>query len=383
MQPFGPRTSVPQGNVYTAAQIQAALLAPTARLEFVFDLLSPYGAYAGDLTPFVSLTTAPVLDHDSSKAAPRTLQLAVRGDSGIDPVQQLVRMRSRLQMADNDFVDFVLATLLLQPNQERRNSGGKWLDLQGVDLTQALIDAQFTRSYSVSAGTDGGVALSALISGYGGLFPLQPLIPAINKPLPVPLVWEAGKNRLLAANAILAAFGCMPLWVDEMGRPRSAPLPDYSQLQPAFAYDLATNDGLGDAITSKADPSKAYRTVEVLVEDPNRTPFAVTYVSPISSPVLPTWRPKVLVLRNSTLADADAAFAFARSQQQQSLREASGAFTIPSLPWPLSQHLDVYSAVLSNADDGPQLRSFVESRWSLTVKPGGATMTRYWQPIAA
>lgn len=380
MQAFGPRISVPQGNTYTAQQIQTALFSAAATMRFSYSRLDPNGKFLGDLSDSVGGDAT--LDHDTSKKAPRTLTLSVRGDSGLQPNQELLRLRLLLQMADNDYVPFDLATLLVLPNQERRSSSGKWLDLQAVDLVQALIDAEFTQSYSVSVGTDFGVAISALLSGYGGLFPLPLMMSNPGKTIPVPLVWEAGKNHFDAINDLLTAIAYMPLWFDEMGRARSAPLPDYSTAPPSFTYDLGANDALGDAVTVKGDPSKAYKTVEVLVEDPNRDPFVAGYTYPGNSPVVPYWRPKTLVIRDSTLADQTAAAAYAKSQQQESMRAAAGTYTLSSLPWPLSQHLDVYSAVQFNADDGATFERFVEMRWRLIAKTTGVSMERDWAPIS-
>ncbi len=387
MQLLG-RTSS-KGTVYTQTQVVAQLFGPAVAEQWIFDWLGPDGRYNGDFTPYLDDATVPTITHDSTASIKRTLTFNIRSVqavlANVSPLTDLVRVHYQLYMPDGGTIDFVVGTFILMPPKKEIKVKTNQT-FQASDLSQLLVDGAFTSTFPIRAGASVGVAASAIVSSLNSQFPFQYIIPDTGKVLQSDLVWDPGVSRLQALNDVMAAFNYLPIFVDEFGRIRSSPVPDFSLVTPSFTFDLMNTSAGMIPISEQKDLSQAFNQSLVIVERTSPVP-ATFYVlaqntSPLSEISIPRWHAKMgPVIRDSKIVDIQTAFARATAEVQQAAR-IYDPVVVNTLPWPVSQDLDVYKLFYSTADEGVHSDLFLELGWIMQCVPAGQT-THNLQKIIA
>lgn len=383
MQPLG-RTST-AGTVYSATQVSGYLTAGNATERWVFDRLSAAGVYLSDLTPYVDLGKPPVIAHDAAAATHRTLRLQVRGDAPLNYLQDLIRVHYQLLAPDGGWLDFPLGTFVTTPPDKQISQAVTWGQLHLSDLSQLLIDASFSYSFAVKAGTNYISAINQVVQSYGGPTPIvvRMLDPGLT--VPAALTWDAGVTRLKAVTDLLAGINYNAPWFDELGFLRSEPVPDYNVVAASFTFDSTQGASiLKDSAQSRVDLTRSFNQVSVLVEDPRRNRFYVTYsnTDPASAISLVNWHPKTKLIRDSRLVDATRAQARAKAEIQNAAR-IYAPITFRSFPWPASQNLDVYGITFATAGEALSANRYLETRWTMTCATGADTLHEVTQIVVA
>lgn len=389
MQIFGPRTST-AGTIYTAAQVQAALTAPTRRETFVWDRLDQAGRPLDDLTPFVDTDTPPVITYDTTLAVKRSIAIRFKGDvplykGGVLSLNNQIRGHHRIQMLDGGWVDFTMGTFVVLPAGGPTSPSRTWHDLGGFDYGQLLLDYNFQDTVSVPAGISAVNAVASLLSIPGARTALKMVIPDLGTPLAMPITWDPGMSRLKAINDVLAAVNYFPAWFDAMGVMRSGPIPDWNTVSPVFTFDSTQGSILWAPFTQTVDWAQAGNIQDVYVEDPRRPAFRVTYVNvnPLSPISIQNYHPKSLPpIKDSNIPDVASAARRAKSACQAAARLFQTT-PMPTSIWPLSEDQDIYGVAFTDHDDGPQRLAVVEMGSTTTCQAGGGTMHTFTQLVQA
>lgn len=368
------------GTNYTKDQVVAQLFGPAISEQWVFDWLGPDGRYLGDFTKYLDDALTPKVIHDVRQSMKRSLIFNVRSIaalSGVNPLQDLVRVHYQLKMPDGGWVDFTVGTFaLLPPKKEIKVKTNQ--TFQCADLSQLLIDGAFTSTFTMRAGNAVGPAATAIVSSLRSQYPFQFILPdATGKVLASDLVWEAGTSRLQALNDVMAAFNYAPVFIDEIGQIRSYPLPDWSQAANSYTFDLMNTSAGKIPVSEQKDLSKAFNQCLVVVERGSPTPatFAVLAqnTNPASEVSINRWHAKMgPVIRDPKIVDLVTAVARARYEVQAAAR-VYDPIIVQTLSWPVSQDLDVYGLFYNTADEGVQYGKFLELRWEMECVPGGTT----------
>ena len=369
------RTST-AGTAYSAGQVATYLTAGNATERWVFDRLNAQGVYVSDLTPFVNFGKPPMITHDTAAATHRTVRMEVRGDATLNYLQDLIRIHYQLLAPDGGWLDFVLGTFVTIPAERAINQAVTWGLLHLSDFSQLLTDSSFTNSFSVKAGTNYIVAINQVVQGYGGQTPIQVRMLDPGLTLPAAMVWEPGVTRLRAVTDLLAGINYNAPWFDELGILRSEAVPDYNAVAAAYTFDTTQGASiLKDTAQSKVDLARSFNQVSVLVEDPRRNRFYVTYsnTDPNSPVSLVNWHPKAKLIRDSRLVDVTRAQARAKAEIQQAAR-IYAPIIFRTLPWPASQNLDVYGVTYSTPEEGLTAYKYLETRWTMTCATGADTL---------
>lgn len=364
---------VPGGTTYTAAQVAGFLTQPSLEMRWFFDLLGPGLNYKADLTSLVDAATPPEIQHDSTRAVKRTLNLRVRPSASANPLQDLIRVRYQILAPDGGWLEWVLWLWMLTPPDKEVSEAVTWWTLIAPELSQLLSDAAFTSTYTVASGINYAQAVSSIVSGYGGSVALQASLPDNGKTLAAPLSWEAGTSRLKAINDLLTANAYTPAWMDGNVL-RSYPYVDYNTVIPAYTFD--TTQGASVALSplrEKPDYANAYNQFRVIGEDPRRAvgtgsppPVTAYYENTRADSLIsiPNWHPKMAQpIRDSKIPDNAAALARAQYEAQKAARVYS-TITLDAAPWPFAQDLDVFGLVYSTTDEGTVERNYLNIRWS-------------------
>jgi hypothetical protein len=165
----------------------------------------------------------------------------------------------------------------------------------------------------------------------------------------------------------------------------SGPIPDYTALTPVLSLDTITGQAqVVGPFSEKADYSQAYNQFLVVGEDPRRVVVSAYYEnrhpeSPIS---LSNWHPRLLYLRDSTIASTAQASARARSEAQFSARIYS-VLGVGLPAFPFFEDLDVVNLVYSAADEGVVRRNFVVLNWAHTADARTLTTVALQRVVAA
>jgi len=374
-QTFG-RAALVTGTVYSDAQVLAQLTNDAAKEQWIFDRLLANGVYASDLTPYVRWSPAPTITHDITSAVGRRLRMVVRGDAPLAILSDLIRPHYQIRMSAGDWVDWALGTFTLVPNLRDIAVAQTWIQLEGYDLGQLLVDGAFSSSTGFPAGTSYLAAINSIVASLGGNTTIPVLMADSGKTLPAALTWEYGKTRLSAINDLLTAQAYDPLWFDEVGRLRSEPIPDYNVVAPTYNFD-GTNvltSVIVETIGDRPDISRAYNQVLVVAEDPRRPPISALYQNnkPNDPVSIVNWHPKLLVIRMSSIADQATALAYARAKAQEAARYYFN-LQIKTQAWPVSQNRDVYRVVYQTAQEGLQNWLYLEMGWEMKCGTGELT----------
>lgn len=363
MQPLAQSSANGVGGPYSATQVQAALSAPVSAPTWRYDRLNAAAQWLSDLTPYVDLAASNAVAHDTTRDVRRTLQVTFRGDATVDTLNDLIRVRYQLPMADGGLLEFSLGTFVCLPPQDSIWPGVTWRQMTAADPSQLLVDGGFLTSFSASQGMSYVDAIAEVIASLGSRTPMQVLIPDPGKVLPQTLVWEAGTTRWKAVGDLLSAINYFPGWWDDLTL-RSAPIPDWNTVTPAATFDLVAQPVARMPVTRAPDVTNVYNQALVKVEDSRQNAFVGTYVN--TNPASPTsverWHAKLIVESNSQMADQGAADARARSLVQSSSRIVL-PYTVDTLPWPASQDHDVYRVIWSTAMEPLTGLLYVETAW--------------------
>jgi hypothetical protein len=363
------------GTAYTADQVRAQLSAPAVQERWVFDRLNASGVPIGDLTPYVDYSATPEIDHDSTRSVRRTLKMRVAGNSPLTPLHDLIRPRYQILMPDGGWVDFVLGTFAILPTNRQIEAGATWLDIQGADLSQLLVDAGFLVSTGIPGGTGVIAGVNMLVSGYGGLTPITTRIVDPGTVLPAAYGWEYGNNPLKAVNDLLAAVNFTSAALDENGVLCAQLIPDWNQVIPSATFDTTTSTSMVlGPINERPDYSKAFNVAIVVIEDPRRPSLSATVPNWRSdSPIaIPNWHVKTQVIRDSRVVDLVTAEAVGLAAIQEAARIYSPVI-LDTLPWPAWQDQDVCRLVYSSPDEGTVNVNCVVSRWTHRCRAGAKT----------
>lgn len=408
MQPLG-KTST-KGTAYTASQVVAMMVNPAVVERWVVDRLDQHGNTLADISSFVDAAAmtktgaikgnqfAPVsgqrttssvmsIEHDSTRAVKRTLNMRCMANVTLSPLQDMLRIHYQLQAPDGGWLDWALGTFLLQIPDKEINPGFSWLQVKGTDVTQLLVDAAAPITWTVGAGISYLAAIQSVINSYGGGYQFQIQIPDPGLTLPATRSWKAGTSRLSIVNDLLAAVNYEDLWADEWGTLRSQSIPIWNLELPGYTFDSTSAlNNLGYPIKEVVDLSNAYNQILVVGADPRTALFRGQPIfnykvffdflyenddpsSPISTK---NWHPKLLKIDDSSIPNNAVAAQRAKVEAQKAALIYS-TITLNSLPWPVSQNLDVYGLNISTPDEGLRQGKYLELGWTMACATGGAT----------
>lgn len=375
MQILGPRTSS-LGTLYNSAQVLALLQAPIATETTAFERVT-LGGSQGEFTHYVDLMSASV-DHDTTRLVPRTLQVRIRQDAGLDWYNDQVRAWNRITSPDGGYVDFLLGTFVPVAPAREVDDAQVWRSVTMADATQILNDTEIATAFGVTANADlVATAVGIIQQAVPGAMIFS--VPTSTR-VPVPFTWSDGTTLIQIVNDLLKAIAYTPIWCDETSAFRIEPLGNYAQQQPDFLFDLTqpttsqASLSNGSPMQENIDTTQGYNVVEMKGEDPRRNTIVATYEN--QSPYDPistlNFRTKLEVITDSTVADLNTAYTRARFEAQYRSR-MHRPFLMDTVSWPLSQHLDVYAVAMNDVDDGPTLQTYLESAWTKDLAPGGLT----------
>lgn len=367
------------GTTYSADQVYAMML--TSRQEtFSFDWLNQDGVYQGDLSPYIVEQSA-VLSHDAAAALSRSLTFRTLGKpAALNPLSDRIRVHYLLRAPDGGWLDWTLATLLLNPPRKSISEAYSLYDWTATDIGDLLVQDKFQDSFSLAGGTD---ALQGVRGILGSLIGPQPLLLAVsNRPLNLrdSIAWDRGKSKLAAIDDLLDAVGFRWLWFDEQSRARTVDLPDYNLEVAPWTWDATAGQSVvvSAPLTEEPDMSNVCNVCVAVGEDPRaHTPIVATYEnSRPDSPVSTTRLRRRLVqtIQDTKLATYDAAMARAREVVQRGAR-IYAKFTVETFGWPAWAdggyqliHLPYYAR-----DEGTVDANYLVSGWSWPLVAGGTT----------
>lgn len=377
-----------KGGPYTAAQVLTQLFTPSRPEQWRFDRLNVAGVYQSDLTRFVDkVSNVAQVDHDTTRDVKRTLQVTIRGSSGLTKLSDLVRAVYLMPMPDGGLVQFSLGTFTFLPNEDDIFPGQTWRTFDMADMGQLLVDGNFLTSYCLPAGTPYIEGIQDLVQDLGSPTPLKvQVVPDPGLVMPASLCWDAGTSRLAAINDLLQAINYYPAWWNDLTL-MSVPIPDYASVVSSVTMDSTQ---VGSYIRTphkrKPDMTKVFNQALVRVEDPRLSPPTFGFyqnINPASPVSVPSWHAKVFTETNPKMADTAAAHARAKFLVQQAAMLYQPA-EVDTYAWPISQDNDILRIIYRGTDEGVQNNLYLETRWTMRCAPGDITTHELTQitPVA-
>lgn len=211
---------------------------------------------------------------------------------------------------------------------------------------------------------------------------------AIASDIPIPFTRKT--NKLAAVNQLLQSINYQPLWCDEHGNFRSAPMPYYNDFTPTTDYTFVTGEMTGlhpgaatliDPVTVKlGDQSQLANVIHVICENNGKLPLSsVAYNlnlnSAISVPNL--GRAIMKLIQDDKIANQDVCDLRAAIELQNASMLTEGVeWTTPIYPW-FQAHdyvaLNIYNRQGTLEVDST-VNPFAVSVWSLDF----GTMQMRW-----
>ncbi|MDP9325703.1 MAG: hypothetical protein M3O87_04105 [Candidatus Dormibacteraeota bacterium] len=366
---------------YTAAAVQAQLAA-SAQEDWAFDHLGPDGRYIKDLGLYLDKGSVPQVVHDSSAAIKRSLQISLRGDCGVKPLQDLVRPHYRLRMPDGGWADWALGTFLMMLPDKRISAGATWWQCALPELLQLLTDAGLPQTVAIPAGSTVLAGISLLLATANAVL-ATPLALLYTTPptavLPASIGANLGDAPHKAINDLLRGSAYQTLWADE-SQPlpllRTDPIPDYNTVPPLFVFDATVASNVVGEFQETTDVSKIFNDQWVVGEDPRtKTPVVGHYtnINPLSPYSVGNWHLKTApTIRDSAIPDVASANARARAEVQAAAR-IGAVLKMSTFAWPASEDRDVYRVTYNTSDEGLRSDLFLETRWTHPCAAGALT----------
>lgn len=367
------------GTSYTMQQVYDSMLR-SRQESFVFDWLSQDGIQQGDLSPYIVEQSA-TLSHDATAALPRTLSFRTLGmPSGLNPLSDRIRVHYLLSSPDGGYLDYTLATLLLNPPRKSISEAYSLYDWTATDIGDVLVQDKFQDTYSIPGGTDALQGVRTILNSLLGPSPL--LLASSSRPISLrdSIAWDRGKSKLQAIDDLLDAVGFRWAWFDEQARARTVDIPDYNLEIPAWTWDATAGNSvvISAPLAEEPDMSNVCNVCVAVGEDPRgHTPIVATYEnarpdSPVSTTRLR--RRLVKTIQDTKLATYDAALARARDAVQAGAR-IYAKFTVETFGWPGWAdggfnliHLPYYAR-----DEGTVDANYLVLGWSWPLLAGGTT----------
>ncbi len=378
MQPLAQVSSL--GTAYTAQQVYG-FLQRSGTESYTFDWLGPDLQYRGDLTRYVTPGSPPKLSMDATAAVPRSLTFQTYDlPAGLDVLSDAVRPHMRLNTPDGGYLDWTLATLLLNPPAMSTDETGTIYDFTASDLATLLVDDEFAYAYSVPGGATYSDGVRPLLGSVGGPS-LAFLGSLLDKVLPDSRSWDPQKTKLSAINDLLDSIACRPLWFDEMGLPRTSRIPNYNLEPPNWRWDSTAGQSPVVSTPFKETPDLAglVNYCRVIGEDSRNGKPAISAVyenvqpdSPVSTSRYRGGRRKVQIVRDSSIADYESAYAKARSVVQAGAR-VYGPVQLWTLAWPVWQSFDLVHWTYNSQWGGQIDNDYLVNGWQMDLVPGGLT----------
>ncbi|MHB8573536.1 MAG: hypothetical protein ACYDAY_11395 [Candidatus Dormibacteria bacterium] len=371
------------GTPYTADQVTAQMAGGTngsVHERWQFDWLDFTLTKIGDLTPYLDRSTVPEITHDSTAAVSRRLKFRALGTFPAKIFRDFVRPVYYLTMPDGGTVSWSLGVFtVLQPKKEIWPDKS-WWDFDIPDITQFLLDAEFTTETSYNATSDLLSVIKFIIASYGGAtpIPINVALNSLSNTLPATLGWVTGDARLKAVTELLGAINWIPPWADENAAIVSSASVDYSTQPPVFTFSTLPPAPalIAPPIKWESDVTKAFNDIVEIGEDPSRAAFSYEYKNQLAaSPVsIPNYgRPKVKVIRDSKLKNqGEAQTAATRAAQEAA--QLYAPVELLTRAWPVSQHKDVYQVIYQNPDEGRVQQNYIEIKWQMRCRAGEPTL---------
>lgn len=378
------------GTTYSDAQVLSLLTAADIVEDWSVDLLDSNLGHKADLSWAVDRGGADIA-HDSTAAVKRTVAIPkvsgaslidarLPGSSGIAApllVTDVLRIWYKLGTPDGGWLRVPMGTFMQPaPAVTSSTEAGTWLAIQGADLCQFLLEATFATSYATGVGETYQAAIRSILMLAGGIFVRGYAfwIPDSGQIIQAPLGWDAGVSLLTAINQLLAAIGYTSAYTDAMGMIRAVPLPDFAAYSASFTFDCTQGQAIVTGpITRSPDPSKIFNACKVVGEDARKSAVNALYLnnsptSPIS--ILNLGRTKLLLIKDSQVADY--ASAFARAKYEVQIAAANFApISLRTFAWPFSENMDVYRLVYRTPDEGVVSYLVQEQKWAHHLGAGG------------
>ncbi len=386
MQPIGPRTST-LGTTYSAAQVLSLLQSPCGVETALFEQVDGNGNTLADISAFVAGESQgqkvadsaqgpqrPTIQHDTTQTVPRTITLSIRAAANLDWYNDRIRVWRRVLAPDGGWVEFRIGTFVPTAPGKATDSSGVWRHVTYADESQLCNDTELLTPYTSPAGS------SYLAEAQAALLRVIPAARVLATPnstsLSASQTWSAGTTVLQQVNDLLSGIGYGAVWFDEQGFARMHPLPDYSTVAPDFLFDLtqASTSFAASPLPQLDDTTQAVNSCTFSGQDTRLQTFSAYYenTSPSSPVSTVNFRRKHLNTSDSKVSDRNSALKRARIAVQEGSR-IYRPLTLSTMAWPLSQHLDVYQLAYDDPDDGLFVANYVETAWSIDLRPGGLT----------
>lgn len=220
MQPL----TAPPRDAYTAAQMQALLVAPDLQVDFGVERLAPNLALVEDISSDVAV--APVVARDNLAVVHGTLTMTVSRALawGYDRVRPFMLLSSPSVGVTN--VRWNQGVYLMTTPDQVIGETPQSYTASGFDQLM-LLQSCIGDSYSVAAGANVLAAVVTVLTAAGVVAPILLDSTASTKTLVTPLVWpqtsSSSPTWLQVVNDLLAAIGYRGIWCDWDGAFRSGP----------------------------------------------------------------------------------------------------------------------------------------------------------------
>jgi hypothetical protein len=212
-------------------ELRAALVAPTRRWEFQYEVLAPDDEVKG----YVEVESARVQNNDLADDVKRTGEFVVLpNDVSINYLKDRLRVYASLLLPDGTWKSWVLGTFLMSTTSGKRGYVGRPTAVTGYDEALVLHEDRIASRYHVAGGVNYRTAINTILTDAGFT---QKAIEATSLTLPGKgEEWKPGTSRLQIVNDLLDAIGYRSLVFDPCGVPTSGEWQSPKQTSPVWTY---------------------------------------------------------------------------------------------------------------------------------------------------
>lgn len=304
----------------------------------------------------------------------RTATFNIVDDGTIDFLSDRIQPFVEVKMAADSWVEFPLGIFLLSSPKRKDKTGRVWRDVEAYDGLIVLRDDKFDTTVTIAAGAKYDTAIIDILTGAG--IPRSKInIEAAAKTLPVDTVFEIGRSKLSAVNALLSQINYTPIRVDAYGFYISGGYlsPQFRAAEYVYADDAVSvlYPGMTEDLNTNDVPNK-WIVVRTNAEQP---PLQSVFVN--TNPDSPTSYPRrgryiTDYLEVDNIADQPTLDAFTKRRAFDA-SQIYGKIEFDTAIMPFHDSNDVLQVNYSTMGINDK---YIETEWAIPLK-GGARMKHF------
>lgn len=357
--------------VYTANQIQAALISSQRRWSFRHEIIAADGTIKG----LADVVDAKIANNDLATKIKRTGSFKISKNANFDFWHDSLRSFAKLRMLDGGWQEWCMGTFFLTTQGAKRATavGGDMYEAEAYDRLLVLDEDAILDRYVVTTGTPYVTAIKTILASAGFT---KTAIVSSDIYLPAAKDWDPGTSKLSMINSLLSALDYRTLTMDPYGIPTSGPYQNPDTAPVVWTYAVDRSSVVMPGIDIEFDMYNIPNIWIASVSEPDRPALLSVKINSDPNSIFSTVSRGRNIVRVIELTDGDgdgviesATQAILDAKVARVASVASQQYAVASFNTGLMPFHGSGDVALVNYGDG--LFRFREHSWEMDLRAGG------------